>query len=233
MVYTENKQVARELNTAREILSRLEKDWQNFINDNERAIREVNALEGESKRIVIERMQKVVSGTLPNSSPDSIVAGVLNYDATPYGSYTKDESRGWVRKASDTVIGKHSERYEKEMDAFVRTFIKTSHLGLYYFTIKDFRLQTDGAEPAAFTQEHSLTLEPEVKVIGTGTIEKVEKDEVGLEEMKAELMPPYMKALGDGVSKDMGIEYGGITEEFLREHHVQAIRGLMEILNGR
>lgn len=233
MVYTENKQNARELNTAREILSRLEKDWQNFINDNEHAIREVNALEGESRRIVVERMQKVVSGTLPNSSPDTIVAGVLNYDASPYGSYTKDESRGWMRKASDTVIGKHSERYEKEMDAFVRTFVKTARLGLYYFTIKSFKLQTESVEPAAFSQEHNLTLEPEVKVIGTGSIEKVQKDEVGLEELRAELMPPYMKALGDGVTKDMGIEYGSLTEEFLRECHIQAIRGLMEILNGR
>lgn len=232
MVYTENMQIVRELETAREILSRLSKDWKNFINDNERAIREVNALESESKRIVIERMQKVVLGTLPNASPDEIVSGILAYDHGPYESYTKDKSIGWMKKASDSTITKHSERYEKQMEAFIKVFVRTSNLGLYYFVINKFLLETGSVQPSEFTHNHTVNFEPKVKVIGTGTIEKVEKDEVGLEGLKTEIRPQYVKTLGDLVAKDMGVEYGNLTEEFLREHHIKAILGLTHILNG-
>jgi hypothetical protein len=134
-------------------------------------------------------------------------------------------------KASKETIAKHKERYQNEMDAFVRTFIKTAALGMYFYTITSMDIQAEHTTPASFDHGHTVSFEPLVKVLGTDTIETVEEDTVGLESLLSDIQPQYVSALSQRLQKDIGAAYTVHGEEYYGEHHAKAIVELTKVIN--
>lgn len=231
MIYTMSLRLAQHVDVAQMLLSRLSKDMENFIVDNEHAIREVNALQAESKRVVVEAMRKAAQNNLPDVDAESLVQGILAYDHDPYVQYTKGQSKNWLMTSSKETIMKHMERYKSDMDAFVRTFIKTGALGMYFHTITSMDIQAEQTTHDSFDHGHTVNFEPQVKVLGTDTIEVVEKDTVGLESLLSDIKPQYVSALSQRLHKDIGAAYTVHGEEYYGEHHVKAIAELTKIIN--
>ena len=231
MHITLQEPLTKELEAARQMLSHIAHDWSAFLHDYEKAIMEVNALQDESKRHVVESMQKVVLAYLPDSNAPELVGSLLRFDTHVYDEMVKKFSAGWIAQASHTAIHTHLERYEEEMDVFVRTFLLSGNIGNYFIGLTKLALQFGTTSPTEFSHQSIGDCEGFVKARATDMVESVERDTVGLESFAREqVAPQYRSLLVMFFGKDVEMEYVRLSEEYYGMQHAPMLVKLASVL---
>lgn len=226
--------LTKELEAARQMLSHLAHDWAAFLHDHEKAIIEVNALQEESKKHVIDTLQKTVLAYLPDCDAPELVASLLRFETQVYENMVKTFSTDWIAQASQVAIHTHLERYEQEMDVYVRAFVLSGNLGNYFIGLRKLAIRFDRITPTEFSHEGVGDFEGFVKTRATDMVETVETDTVGLESFAREqIAPQYRALLVMFLGKDVEMEYIRQSELYYGAQHSPMLLRLASVLQHR
>lgn len=197
--------------------------WMNkFIEDNKLALIEIRNLRDPE---IIKQMHKVVTNYLPDADPKAIVdAWLLALSTDSYESYIK-----WVVvdhniKAWRTLVEKENDKYMNTLGSWLKWERKQTNMWNYYFEMKKLHESCPLATLESISIDHATTLQAKCITKANGSIELVEKDDIGLEDFKRDIEPEFISFHNKEIQADREKNIAeSIGDDFIPNNHIKAL----------
>ena len=230
MIFSIKKDMVIQLDAATSAVKKMKKDFKDFIEDYEHAIKEINALDDTGP---VREMERIVYDNLPGVEADRIVrGGILQFDEEPYGDYVKKISKQYnADKVGKETILRNAEMFLTEQKTYLKGKRLKGDIGQYHFDLLRMDLNVVASTDTTITFHHTNEMQPRLTMHSDKTVHFVDKDEVGLDGFRTDLTDGYVSNLRKLLAKHANRRYiDVIVEHFIVEHHKKLIAKLEDYM---